>query len=1380
MEKGGKKIMGKPNRKHILRLVSIFVALAMIVPGVVLTQQFKASTPEIQTGAQSEPTTYAYVNFDSPAGSNVLKDIGANIVSLRENGAYVKVTESQKNYLSTQFDLNNLPTRTEVNLLEQGIRFDSQVGFDLPAELRKAGTNEYLVQFVAPTEETWNNGVTTAAGKILRSIGDNLVVVKMNDNQKAKVESLDYVQWVGAYEPGFKLDKNIPATGTVKITVDGYPGADIPTLMSQLTALGATQVEDSNYGTVICYIDASALPAVAKLDSAMLVWNLPEMETNNNVGGRISHAHDLWVNTVSNLPSRIAGQGQIIHVQDTGIDSTHRDFTSGPLGNRIVYTDLATDADGHGTHVAGSAAGNGYDMETYLGLSTTDNVYNSLAATNPAGRPDRMGFAGRAPEATIYFRGGLVSTEWAAGYTAGARIFTNSWGPGTVSNGYDATADTFMNSNAGALVLFAAGNDGPTTNTVSGSGNGKLAVSIGAVENMRPVDFDSSDDYGQMAAFSSRGPVSDGRIKPDVCEIGTAVYSVLSEGATPFPVPLYDALFPINSDPDAAIGDYQSMQGTSMACPAAAGDAILIKDYLADVKGIAAPHANIIKTLLIHGAEDMGLGYPSMDQGWGRINVRNSVAPAFPNVLNYSHSAGIASGTWSAHTNGLLVTNVIDNTVPLKVTMVTWDTITSGVLTYDLDLVVTSPSGVRYEGNAFHEAWSTPCTGGTQWGGTFTEFPSWVGGGSYDYDTDNLGGDDLNNVEMFRIQYPEKGEWNVQVVWKSGAAMPFTVAITGGLNASADINAAYNGATGANFKVNMNLDVPEIHMERDDYGNAVFKCAPSGSVIVPYWINNGGKTNDAYTMSTPLLPTGFTLAFYPTSPTAVTNNARVHGYARIMVGAAVAAGTYTLSMRATSTLDAAAPITQSEIKFQVDVVTTKTPTTITVAGSPAHEDAPSFVSWGVGNIGCAYRQDDRFGERIYFKLSTDGGATWGTPVVVSPASWGPGFVTIERATTGTYAGRLMIAYTGSLPGGYLGDTADTRCNFVKTQTSTDNGATWGAQVNAWANGAGVSVGNGYRTLNCNWYAPANQFYLTIECFGYTDTTTYTANAIAVIGKSSADGGATWSAQTRIDPAVAGTYYFFPSVETDNLGNLAVYFYERVSTDAAQVRDLTYKYYTGTWSAVRSAWAPGNNCMMPQTGVSNQGTGNRVYGICLNGANSDGDRYVRVTYTDNPNAAPPTFTTGLGPFGPVMSDHDYGTRFVFDVEWSNAYLYIFGHRNVNYDPYGQPNLLAIYDNDFSVAPVPSVDYLTLDSFVHGKQRAANTTHATVAKVFVAQNVQTKSGGQDIVGMHVYNGWQAALDTWGPVTEYLSADKTICNAGDTVTVVANVQDWTTGGC
>jgi hypothetical protein len=1375
MEKGGKNIMGKLNRTHILRLVSIIVALTMIVPGAFLTQQFKAATPEIQTGAvQSGPTAYAYVNFDSPAGVNVLNDIGAKIVSLRENGAYVKITESQKEYLSTQFDLNDLPSRTVIDLPEQGIYFDSQVGYNLPAQWRNPSTDTYMVQLVAPSESAWLTGIEGITGQIECYLTNNLVVVKMTDTEKAKVSALDYVQWVGAYEPGFKMDKKIPSTGIVKLTVFSFPNVVGASLASELAALGATNLDDGQSGYVTCTIDATALPALAKLESVKQVQNLAEMHTMVNVGGRIVQAQDLWVNTVSNLPQNIMGQGQTVHIQDTGVDATIRDFNTGPLGNRLTAVDSGTDTDGHGTHVTGIVAGNGYNMEAYLGLSTTDRVYNSIAASNPAGRPDRMGFAGRAPEASIYFRAGLVSTEWAAGYTAGARIFTNSWG--STGNGYDASADTFMLANANSLVLFSAGNDGPGTNTAMPQGNSKNGLSVGAVENMRPIDFDSSDDPNQMIGFSSRGPSSDGRIKPDICEIGTAVYSTCSAQSAEYAATaLYDPLTLINMNvPANTLGDYVSLQGTSMSCPAAAGDTVLIRDYLVDVRGIAAPHATLMKGLLIHGAEDMGLGYPSNDQGWGRINVRNSICPAFPNVLQFAYNTGIGSGSWNARTNGGLQTWVIDNTVPLKITMVHTDSGTaSGELVNDYNLVVTSPSGKRYEGNAFYEAWSRECNGTADWAAGKYQWPSWTGGGSYDFDEDNNGGDSENNIEMFRIKNPEKGQWNVQVVYALGTTVPFTLAMTGGFNASADVNAPSNA-----YRVNLGLDVTRIVPERDDFGEAIFKAAPSGSVIVPYWINNGGTTTDTYAMSTPILPAGITVSYTPVSPVSVAAGIRTHGYARIMVGAAVTAGTYTVSMRATSNNDVAAPIAQSEIKFQIDVVTTETPPQIKIAATPAHESAPSLVSWtnaGVNYIGCAYTQDTRYGERVYFKLSSDGGATWGASVVISAASWSPGFVGIARASSGTYLNRLMIVWNAWNPADGMFTGAAVQGAYADAPYTT-----WTA-TSIFTNGQGRNTYNSYRTVNINWHRGTNAWLCVVETFGYdgVDPSTATNNDISCCYKVATTGGGTWSALGFVDPNGVNLYYFFPSVAEAPNGACFVYFYERDAAAAAQDRDASFREYSpaGAWGTYYVSMNTLDNMMMPCSLSTTEGTGNRRYGIYLKGANTDGDRYMNLHYSDTGTTWQTNGGAGWQLSTTVMSDHDYGTRFVFDAETSNGWDFVFGHRKINYDPYGVPNLLMVYGTDLITARTET--FLTLDSFVHGKQRACNTTHDATPKVFVAQNQMTTSGGHDIIGMHVYNGWAAAPDIWGPVTEYLSADKTICNQGDTVTVVANVHDWTTGG-
>ena len=271
--------MGK-NKMTIL--VSLAVVFAMAVPVYAVINY----DSNIEAAV---PADYALVTFDASGQENYLREIGANIVSLNEWGAYVRVTESQKDIISGKMSIAEMPERTTMNLLEQGIVFDTNVGYDAPSELMKVDTEHYLVQFVTPGTADWYDGIDAVTAGVQRHVNDNAIVVKMDAAQKAVVEDLDYVEWIGAYEPGFKIDAKLQdKIGPVHITVDTYSGTDIPTLMATLSSMGAWEVEDSNYGPVLCWIDSSQLSEVATLESASLIWHLPEMKTTN--AGRFSHS----------------------------------------------------------------------------------------------------------------------------------------------------------------------------------------------------------------------------------------------------------------------------------------------------------------------------------------------------------------------------------------------------------------------------------------------------------------------------------------------------------------------------------------------------------------------------------------------------------------------------------------------------------------------------------------------------------------------------------------------------------------------------------------------------------------------------------------------------------------------------------------------------------------------------------------------------------------------------------------------------------------------------------------------------------------------------------------------------------------------------------
>ncbi len=111
-----------------------------------------------------------------------------------------------------------------------------------------------------------------------------------------------------------------------------------------------------------------------------------------------------------------------------------------------------------------------------------------------------------------------------------------------------------------------------------------------------PISNDPiSDNPNGVAAFSSRGPTDDGRIKPEIVAPGTNIISTRSH----MPNASYSAIY---ND------DYVYDSGTSMATPMVSGMAALVRQWLNEERGMAAPSAALVKALLLNGAAAYGAG----------------------------------------------------------------------------------------------------------------------------------------------------------------------------------------------------------------------------------------------------------------------------------------------------------------------------------------------------------------------------------------------------------------------------------------------------------------------------------------------------------------------------------------------------------------------------------------------------------------------------------------------------------------------------------------------------------------------------------------------------------------------------------------------------
>jgi serine protease AprX len=513
----------------------------------------------------------------------------------------------------------------------------------------------------------------------------------------------------------------------------------------------------------------------------------------NDVAARLMGAREVMESTELEL----RGRGEVVGVADTGLDTgdpatIHPDFAgriaalrswpvaadwSSMITNPGGDDGAADTNSGHGTHVTGSVCGDGS-----VSLAAQEQAIRGLAPEarlvfqaveqklqwSDAYRQEYFRRYGRYP--AEYGLVGLpadLSSLFQQAYDAGARVHNNSWGGGS-PGAYDTYAeqvDRFMWKNKDFLILFAAGNDGRDGNrdgvvdpgSVTPPGTAKNCLTVGAAESVRseggyqrpygqlwpsyfPVDplFSDmpSDHADDLAAFSSRGPTQDGRIKPDLAAPGTNILSVRSRavnssshGWGPAPV-------------EALRDSYMFNGGTSMATPLVTGAAALVRQYLRTVKRRRRPSAALIKATLIHAARFRpnrfstagntdGPG-PDGAQGWGHLDLAEDLLPLEPvQVRWYDHRRGVNTGQswrWAC--------SVVDASAPLEFTL-TWTDYpgTPGHapnLVNDLDLVITTPSGKSCFGNSsISDAEPRP--------------------------------DRTNNVERIVILQPELGRYSIRV-----------------------------------------------------------------------------------------------------------------------------------------------------------------------------------------------------------------------------------------------------------------------------------------------------------------------------------------------------------------------------------------------------------------------------------------------------------------------------------------------------------------------------------------------------------------------------------------------------------------------------------------
>lgn len=601
-----------------------------------------------------------------------------------------------------------------------------------------ASSSDYiLIQTKQPLTKAQKQELTTLGVSVLEYVPTDTYLCCYKAKDLEEIRRLNYITWANIYMEGFKIApsikfnesdapriRNLAETVTKpvkqfsqtprKVDVVFHKDVDGEKVREKIATAAHVDADDLEVGEgkIRINVQSKYLPAIARIDEVRHIEEVFPIRLHNNVARKIMSAG-------MNIGGRkFEGEDQIVVVADTGFDMGSVTDVHPAFSGRVIKlyalgrSNKSNDPNGHGTHVAGSVLASG----------SSDVLGSEISGTAPKAKLifqsvlDAQGSLGGLPD-------NLSNLFKDPYHVDGARIHTNSWGSTINAAKYDSNArevDDFVWKNRDFVICFAAGNEGEdrrstgkvSEGSVTPPGTAKNCITVGATESIRPnfnltygggwpndfpVNPIASDKVATnpegMAAFSSRGPTQDHRIKPDVVAPGTFILSALSRAVT-------------STNPGWAKSDdplYVYEGGTSMATPLVAGCVAVVREYLTKEKKLSKPSAALIKAMLINGAKNIAGQYtpsesgniPNNSEGFGRVNLETTIGPFAEGSLLQLIDENKELDTNDEETVKIVVPATAK---ALKVTLV-WSDPPGEVLQNDLDLIVRSDNGKERHGN---------------------------------------------------------------------------------------------------------------------------------------------------------------------------------------------------------------------------------------------------------------------------------------------------------------------------------------------------------------------------------------------------------------------------------------------------------------------------------------------------------------------------------------------------------------------------------------------------------------------------------------------------------------------------------------------------------
>ncbi len=647
-----------------------------------------------------------------------------------------------------------------------------------------SGKHLHLVHLAGPILPQWRRSLEAAGVQIVTYIPQNTYLVYGDAHALAQVQGMAdaaHIDWDGPLVAEYKIHPTARPLdrqgkprpiGTDQFAVQLLRDPDANTgtllLLDRLKLAPITRQQPMlRYLNVVVRLSPADLATVAAQPDVVSIQpyfprrrfcERQDQILAGNLNGNVpaGPGYLAWLATKGFTQAQFDASGFVVDLSDSGIDqgttspnhpALHK---TGNAANpsRVAYSRLEgtpntgstlVGCDGHGTLNAHILCG--YDNSTGFPHTDSTGFHYGLGVCPFVQVGASVIFD---PD---FFTNPSYDNLQSDAYASGARISNNSWGsPG--NGAYDIDAQNYdalvrdaqpawashpADGNQEMVIVFSAGNDGPSIVSVGSPATAKNIISVGGAESVQAfggpdgsaIPDSQANSANDIPSFSSRGPCGDGRHKPDLLAPSTHVSGGAPEAANPGPTGTAEPCF-ISSNGSGVSGGpnndlfwpagqelFTASSGTSHAAPAVSGGCALVRQYFinqfSNPPGAAMTKAWLLNSTRYLTGSNANDTLWSDNQGMGEMDL----AIAFdgvPRVLRDEIPADLftASGQTRVFTG-----TISDPTKPFRVTLAWTDApgnTVGNAYNNDLNLTVAA-GGSTYKGNVFAGAYST--TGGT-------------------------------------------------------------------------------------------------------------------------------------------------------------------------------------------------------------------------------------------------------------------------------------------------------------------------------------------------------------------------------------------------------------------------------------------------------------------------------------------------------------------------------------------------------------------------------------------------------------------------------------------------------------------------------------------